>query len=908
MKRLKLVTAVLLLAGTTSTQADVAPIPTWRVVTNGQIVGAAQSGEAIYFGGQFTKIGRGIAPFEGFLDLASLTLTSDPGCARDGQSLLGTGAGGVQQLVKVARGFGASSLRDGAGPFVVADDVGYVRVGPDCRFDRQFAVRLPLGASPWGPAIQIGDRLYSGAAVPSIIPLQLDHYVVELDARTGDLLRAWPAPSNLNVVGAAAGGLVAVSYGGNLARALGFFNPADGSVTQVASIPVPGSSGVIPLSGRALVYWTTAESGQFVTNVDLYDLATWQPPPGWSHVTIQGTDTVLAAASAGRLVIAGRDVRVGAGPAHAVAAFDLPTGSPAAGWNAPSWLDDPASTIRSVVVAGPRLLVQGDFVPGAPRDTMAALDLATGALDGWDFPLVVSFVKPAGSAMYLWEIHATDRVARRNLAAANAVTGELLPWEPATLLSPSELAAVAAMALEGPFVYAASGGSVRRFDVSSGSRDPSWRLDMQTSAGAPAYVSRIVVDADALYAVGIVDRARGQESDVYQLRRGGAAVRLSGSLTDWDPRTTSTCLLGGRPPASVPCISDAAVTPDRVFLRGSLFFQDPPLPFRGFAAVTRDSGALDPGVPPAGVLGMTTEDGVLWASVSMGELRLVRVDPGLRITVLPTALRSSLNLAARGGRVYAGSELDAATAGPTGNPKIWLRPVAAARGMLDIEYSAAIGFYPELTPVAPGAPTDLVSLVSGDAVRLRWARAPTDLQPLEVPPPSGGTAATSYVVTASLTPGGVPIAQLDTASAETSYDITAPAGVYFVRVEAKNAFGTSAPSNEIRVEVRPGPPDPPVAIVATVVGSAVRIQWQAAEVGWPTVSYVLEAGSRPGAADLATVDVNGLEFRTSGVPAGRYFLRVRARNANGTSAPSEEVVVDVTGAAASVSRSSSASR
>jgi hypothetical protein len=49
----------------------------------------------------------------------------------------------------------------------------------------------------------------------------------------------------------------------------------------------------------------------------------------------------------------------------------------------------------------------------------------------------------------------------------------------------------------------------------------------------------------------------------------------------------------------------------------------------------------------------------------------------------------------------------------------------------------------------------------------------------------------------------------------------------------------------------------------------------------------------PGAADIATVPVQGLEFRTSGVPPGRYYVRVRAVNANGISAAGQEVLVDV---------------
>jgi predicted phage tail protein len=124
--------------------------------------------------------------------------------------------------------------------------------------------------------------------------------------------------------------------------------------------------------------------------------------------------------------------------------------------------------------------------------------------------------------------------------------------------------------------------------------------------------------------------------------------------------------------------------------------------------------------------------------------------------------------------------------------------------------------------------------------------------------------------------------------------VTAPSGVFFVRVQARNAFGISGPSNEVRIEVRPSAPEPPVATVATVTGSAVRLQWQAAPQGWPAVSYVLEAGSRPGASDITVVPVSGIEFRAIGVPPGRYYVRVRAVNANGMSAPGQEVLVEAT--------------
>jgi CO/xanthine dehydrogenase Mo-binding subunit len=54
-------------------------------------------------------------------------------------------------------------------------------------------------------------------------------------------------------------------------------------------------------------------------------------------------------------------------------------------------------------------------------------------------------------------------------------------------------------------------------------------------------------------------------------------------------------------------------------------------------------------------------------------------------------------------------------------------------------------------------------------------------------------------------------------------------------------------------------------------------------------SYILEAGSAPGLANLATVPVPTTTYAASGVPRGTYYLRVRAVNAIGTGAASAEV-------------------
>jgi endonuclease/exonuclease/phosphatase family metal-dependent hydrolase len=94
------------------------------------------------------------------------------------------------------------------------------------------------------------------------------------------------------------------------------------------------------------------------------------------------------------------------------------------------------------------------------------------------------------------------------------------------------------------------------------------------------------------------------------------------------------------------------------------------------------------------------------------------------------------------------------------------------------------------------------------------------------------------------------------------------------------------------VHAQTGAVPAPADIAATVDHQTVTIQWIPSA---PDATYVLEAGSAAGLADVATYEthVGATSFVTSGVAPGIYHVRVRARTATGLSAPSRDEMVIV---------------
>ena len=83
----------------------------------------------------------------------------------------------------------------------------------------------------------------------------------------------------------------------------------------------------------------------------------------------------------------------------------------------------------------------------------------------------------------------------------------------------------------------------------------------------------------------------------------------------------------------------------------------------------------------------------------------------------------------------------------------------------------------------------------------------------------------------------------------------------------------------------------------TVSGSTVTLSWTPPSGGCAPTTYGIEAGSSPGASNLANILTgnSSTSFTASSVPGGTYYVRVRAGNGNAIGGVSNEVTVIVSG-------------
>jgi hypothetical protein len=88
-------------------------------------------------------------------------------------------------------------------------------------------------------------------------------------------------------------------------------------------------------------------------------------------------------------------------------------------------------------------------------------------------------------------------------------------------------------------------------------------------------------------------------------------------------------------------------------------------------------------------------------------------------------------------------------------------------------------------------------------------------------------------------------------------------------------------------------PGTPFALMATVSGRNVGLSWMEPVSGGQVESYAIEVGSAPGQSNIGTMSTTSTSVLVTDAPSGTFYVRVRALNDAGTSAPSTEVRVVV---------------
>ena len=203
-----------------------------------------------------------------------------------------------------------------------------------------------------------------------------------------------------------------------------------------------------------------------------------------------------------------------------------------------------------------------------------------------------------------------------------------------------------------------------------------------------------------------------------------------------------------------------------------------------------------------------------------------------------------------------------------------------------------------------GVPSNLVYQVNGRSVYLNWVNSPGPITHYRLE--AGGSPGTTFFTWDStkqtLDPNRLP--QL--------LSIFATGGVangnYYVRVKGMNGAVESSASNEVVVPVTGAcqAPGAPADFTAVTRGNTVFLAWNAGNGGLPN-GYVVHARYASGGPVIASIGASAGYVNVGGVPTGTYYVQVLATSPCGTSAYSNEIVVNAPNNAAAVRTPNAAS-
>jgi len=393
----------------------------WDPSPDGQSYGLAVSGGVLYVGGAFTSVGgqprNGLAAF----DLSSGMVTGWDAHPSDADIVLLAAAGNIVCVGGSFSGIGGA-IRPG---FAV--------------LDASTATATALDGYSAPPIFATdGVTIFAGGlGAPSFA----------LDAQTG-VPTAWNPQTSENVLAIAVsenivyvGGTLA-TLGGAARLDLAALDATTGAVRSWdPHIDQIGQRGIDALATHGNNLYVagniTSIGGEADTGLVAVDLTTglvapWTPQPnGIVHALSIVGDT---------LYVGGTFTRIGGQPRKGVAAFDLSTGA------LTSWQQTAVGSVN-------RLAADRSHVYAGGGAGLVALDATTGAMS-WvtSVPGIIEALALDGNTLYAGGTYAgIGGQPRAGLAALNATTGVVLPW------NPSSAAEVRALAVSDGLVYVGGG-------------------------------------------------------------------------------------------------------------------------------------------------------------------------------------------------------------------------------------------------------------------------------------------------------------------------------------------------------------------------------------------------------------------------------------------------------------------
>lgn len=870
-------------------------------ITNGPVWAGATLGDRLFVGGGFTRV----APTSAALGaLFAIDVSS----------------GGVLSGLPLVDGEVQAVAADGNGGYYIAGNFG--RVGDAVRqavahlrgdgtLDPLFAPTVTLSSSPYSGRTRTMSLALTATDVILAGPLDsvngLSNGAVAALNRVDGTSKAWGSPMfhGYAVVAVMGGQLLAAGETNNVDHDIeaASLDPATGAAiwhTPVGSL-YPESTLALALAGTRLIVggrlWRLDDDNAH--SLVALDRATGVLDTAWKPDTAAMRDlTHLPAVEA--LAVEGSTLYVGGafaqfgGLARAnLAAVEIPTGVVTA-WH-------PASDEHvSALALSPNGIVAGGAfraIGGVARDKLAEID-AGGNVTAWRsqaYPTTVrAVVGDGGRLVIAGRMGLSGGVARDRMAAFDLSSDTLLPWAPQ---APEDLE-VTAMAATGNTVVierTRKASPVER-DVVGVPADGSGSAVSWRRPPAPAFYTRLLAATGPFVYVTL--EAPGAPVGFVALRR---LFALNGEVDQsWSPAAFA---------------DTALMAHTTLFLGGSTLSGTA----GALRAVDTNTGTMAPWAPVLGyyspepprinVTGLAADgDSLLFVSDGASIFGTGAVDDRSGV-----AVRSPQNFTSIDGIVPSVGTADGET----------LLSFGAARrglGAMAVDQNDAVSWNPGLSSVgernfyatrpAPVlvTPTDVIvlgqervtpSVVHGIGVfpralpraphALRWSatgpRVTFSWQPPS-PAPSG------YVLEASLGADDPPVVTMPLGPA-TAFTTAARDGTYFVRLR-RSDDRAAPPSNQVAVVVGcSAPPPAPLGLTAALASGVVNFTWTPAPFSSPT-GYVLDAGTRRGAADIARIPLSPeASSFAAAAPPGTYFVRVRAVNACGSSVATSDAEVTV---------------